>query len=82
MCLGSLPTTIRLVLLDDASNNNTTAIQSSDTIQWDSLLPLSEEVYQVEWSSVNVRDNGHYQLIVMSQSAYGQAVSDPFPIGK
>lgn len=77
-CLGTLPSIIRLVLLDEASN---TPLQTSEDIYWDNLH-VDEEVYQVEWSSVNMRDNGHYQLVIVSQSTYSQAISDPFPIGK
>ena len=78
MCPGSIPTSIRLVLLD----NNAGDIQSSATIPWEHLTVITDGVYQTELNNIELLDNNNYQLLVISESTFGQTLSDPVIISK
>ena len=73
MCPGSIPTSIRLVLLD----NNGGDIQSSATTPWSQLAVITDGVYQTELNNVYLLDTNNYQLLVISESTFGQTLSDP-----
>ena len=78
MCSGSIPTSIRLVLLD----NNGGDIQSSATIPWSQLAVITDGVYQTELNNIELLGNNNYQLLVITESTFGQTLSDPVIISK
>ena len=78
MCPGSIPTSIRLVLLD----NNGGDIQSSATIPWCQVAVITDGVYQTELNNIELLGNNNYQLLVISESTFGQTLSDPVIISK
>ena len=65
-----------LVLVDDQGNDD---LQSTAAISWNNLTEIADEMYQVEWT-IDLQDNVHYQLLVISHSLIGQTISDPFMI--
>lgn len=83
MCLSLLQITIKLILLNNDSSGGD-GIQLSDAMSWgDSVTALPGEVYQVEWSNFNIRDDTHYQLLIQSEvkhTSIQSALSNSFSI--
>ena len=54
----------------------------SVNIPWKQLTIITDGVYQTEWNNTKLLDNNIYQLLVISQSTFGQTLSDPFQISE
>ena len=57
MCPGSIPSTIRLILIDNNGGDVASVI-----IPWEQLTIITDGVYQTEWNNTKLLDNTIYQL--------------------
>ena len=58
-----------------------TDVQLSATIPWDYITIKTETVYQTHWN-IDLKNNTEYHLVIISESSFGQSISDSVIISK